>query len=121
MWWGAQHALADASDIQPKPCYDQSGLMRQFDYIAELVDCLEELGWGPYQCDHEDANGQFEINWGAHHKESRPSDGSATEGPLATCSSGAAAAHTPQFAGHLSAQRAALSPVTPERSVGATI
>ena len=37
--------------------------MRQFDYIAELVDCLEELGWGPYQCDHEDANGQFEINW----------------------------------------------------------
>ena len=38
--------------------------MRQYDYIAELVDCLEELGWGPYQCDHEDANGQFEINWG---------------------------------------------------------
>ena len=34
---GAQHALADASDIQPKPCYDQSGLMRQYDYIAELV------------------------------------------------------------------------------------
>ena len=28
------------------------------------MDCLEELGWGPYQCDHEDANGQFEINWG---------------------------------------------------------
>ena len=22
-----------------------------------------ELGWGPYQNDHEDANGQFEINW----------------------------------------------------------
>ncbi len=21
------------------------------------------LGWGPYQNDHEDANGQFEINW----------------------------------------------------------
>lgn len=56
--------LADATDTQAKPCYDQSGLMRQYDYIAELVDCLEELGWGPYQCDHEDANGQFEINWG---------------------------------------------------------
>lgn len=38
--------------------------MRQFDYIAELVDHLEKLGWGPYQCDHEDSNGQFEINWG---------------------------------------------------------
>jgi glutamine synthetase len=24
---------------------------------------MEELGWGPYQADHEDANGQFEINW----------------------------------------------------------
>ncbi|VAV96186.1 Glutamine synthetase type I [hydrothermal vent metagenome] len=21
------------------------------------------LGWGPYQNDHEDANGQFEMNW----------------------------------------------------------
>ena len=57
-------SLADASDTQSKPCYDQAGLMRQYDYIAELVECLEELGWGPYQCDHEDANGQFEINWG---------------------------------------------------------
>ncbi|MEM1341678.1 MAG: type III glutamate--ammonia ligase, partial [Pseudomonadota bacterium] len=24
---------------------------------------LTALGWGPYQNDHEDANGQFEINW----------------------------------------------------------
>ena len=24
---------------------------------------MEQLGWGPYQCDHEDANGQFELNW----------------------------------------------------------
>jgi glutamine synthetase len=22
-----------------------------------------ELGWKPYQNDHEDANGQFEMNW----------------------------------------------------------
>ena len=22
-----------------------------------------ELGWAPYQSDHEDANGQFEMNW----------------------------------------------------------
>ena len=22
-----------------------------------------EMGWGPYQNDHEDANGQFEMNW----------------------------------------------------------
>ena len=24
---------------------------------------MVQLGWGPYQNDHEDANGQFEINW----------------------------------------------------------
>jgi len=24
---------------------------------------MVELGWGPYQTDHEDANGQFEMNW----------------------------------------------------------
>ncbi len=24
---------------------------------------MTQLGWGPYQNDHEDANGQFEINW----------------------------------------------------------
>jgi glutamine synthetase len=24
---------------------------------------MEDMGWGPYQADHEDANGQFEINW----------------------------------------------------------
>ena len=24
---------------------------------------MTALGWGPYQNDHEDANGQFEINW----------------------------------------------------------
>ena len=24
---------------------------------------MVKLGWGPYQNDHEDANGQFEINW----------------------------------------------------------
>ena len=26
---------------------------------------MESLGWGPYQADHEDGNGQFEINWSA--------------------------------------------------------
>jgi glutamine synthetase len=59
----SQHALADRKDTQAKPCYDQNGLMRQYDYITELIDCVSELGWGPYQCDHEDSCGQFELNW----------------------------------------------------------
>ncbi|MET0710667.1 MAG: type III glutamate--ammonia ligase, partial [Tardiphaga sp.] len=47
-----------------KPCYDQSALMRRYDVIGEISDCMQQLGWGPYQSDHEDANGQFEMNWG---------------------------------------------------------
>ena len=55
--------IADARDIQPKPCYDQSALMRRYDLIKEICDSMLTLGWGPYQNDHEDANGQFEMNW----------------------------------------------------------
>ncbi len=56
-------AISDASDTQVKPCYDQSALMRRYDVISEICDSMLELGWGPYQNDHEDANGQFEMNW----------------------------------------------------------
>jgi len=56
-------AISDPSDIQAKPCYDQSALMRRYDVISEICDSMSELGWGPYQNDHEDANGQFEMNW----------------------------------------------------------
>jgi glutamine synthetase len=56
-------AIADGRDRQSKPCYDQLALMRHYPLIAELLDGMEQLGWGPYQADHEDANGQFEINW----------------------------------------------------------
>ena len=56
-------AISDARDIQEKPCYDQSALMRRYDVISEICTSLGQLGWGPYQNDHEDANGQFEINW----------------------------------------------------------
>jgi glutamine synthetase len=56
-------AISDASDVQAKPCYDQSALMRRYDVIAEICDSMLELGWRPYQNDHEDANGQFEMNW----------------------------------------------------------
>ncbi len=55
--------IADPRDTQSKPCYDQSALMRRYDLIKEICDCMIEMGWGPYQNDHEDANGQFEMNW----------------------------------------------------------
>ena len=56
-------AIADSRDIQSKPCYDQSALMRQYDLIKEICNSMIDLGWEPYQNDHEDANGQFEMNW----------------------------------------------------------
>ena len=56
-------SIADPRDIQSKPCYDQSALMRRYELIKEVCDSMIELGWNPYQNDHEDANGQFEMNW----------------------------------------------------------
>lgn len=56
-------ALSDEYDTQLKPCYDQQALMRRYPVISEICDAMIELGYNPYQNDHEDANGQFEMNW----------------------------------------------------------
>ncbi|MBB4065427.1 type III glutamate--ammonia ligase [Gellertiella hungarica] len=55
--------VADVFDTAEKPCYDQQAVMRQYDVIAEVCDYMLELGWEAYQNDHEDATGQFEMNW----------------------------------------------------------
>ncbi len=56
-------SISDSKDIAGKPCYDQQALMRRYDVISEICDSMINLGWGTYQNDHEDANGQFEMNW----------------------------------------------------------
>lgn len=56
-------ALSDPRDTHAKPCYDQSALMRRYDLITRICDSMLQMGWGAYQNDHEDANGQFEMNW----------------------------------------------------------
>ena len=56
-------SVEDQGDLQSKPCYDQQSLMRRYDLITKICDGMQSLGWGPYQNDHEDANGQFEMNW----------------------------------------------------------
>jgi glutamine synthetase len=56
-------AISDPADTAEKPCYDQQALLRRYDVISEICDYMLELGWKPYQNDHEDANGQFEMNW----------------------------------------------------------
>ena len=55
--------LSDPFDTAEKPCYDQQAVMRRYDVVREICNYMLELGWGPYQNDHEDANGQFEMNW----------------------------------------------------------
>ena len=53
----------DASDDLEKPCYDYKGLARGGVFLEQLVDSLIASGFDVYQADHEDANGQFEINY----------------------------------------------------------
>ena len=60
---GSDLNISDPRDTQAKPCYDQSALMRRFEVVSSICDSMIALGWGPYQNDHEDANGQFEMNW----------------------------------------------------------
>ena len=55
--------ISDELDTAIKPCYDQQAIMRRYDVIAEICDYMLEMGSNPYQNDHEDANGQFEMNW----------------------------------------------------------
>ena len=54
---------ADDSDTLEKPCYDYKGLSRSRAFLEKLVDSLLSVGCDVYQIDHEDANGQFEINF----------------------------------------------------------
>ncbi len=54
---------ADASDALEKPCYDYKGLSRSRAFLERLVESLLAVGIDVYQIDHEDANGQFEINF----------------------------------------------------------
>ena len=55
--------LADALDTLEKPCYDLNGLSRHYDFLTTVSRYVNELGWGNYANDHEDANGQFEQNF----------------------------------------------------------
>jgi glutamine synthetase len=46
-----------------KPCYDLKGLTRNYEFLTTISRYVNELGWGNYANDHEDANGQFEQNF----------------------------------------------------------
>ena len=53
----------DGVDTLAKPCYDFKGISNVFDYLGDLMGAVNSLGWDAYQADHEDANGQYELNF----------------------------------------------------------
>ncbi|MEK5269522.1 type III glutamate--ammonia ligase [Aeribacillus sp. FSL K6-8394] len=53
----------DEQDKELKPCYQQQALMRNIEFLGTLIEYMNELKWNVTQADHEDANGQFEINF----------------------------------------------------------
>jgi glutamine synthetase len=50
-------------DTLAKPCYDFKGMAAAYEYLRDMNEALRKLAWGVYQSDHEDANGQYEINF----------------------------------------------------------
>ena len=55
----------DPNDVDSlaKPCYDFKGIANVMDYLKDMMDGMRHVGWDAYQSDHEDANGQYEINF----------------------------------------------------------
>jgi glutamine synthetase len=53
----------DCTDLLQKPCYDYKGITRQSAFLEKLTESLIAVGMDVYQIDHEDANGQFEVNY----------------------------------------------------------
>ncbi len=56
---------ADPFDRLDKPSYDLKSLPRQREFLQALADGLARCGLDVFQIDHEDAHGQYELNF--HH------------------------------------------------------
>lgn len=57
------HAPADRRDGLDKPSYDLKALPRQAGFLHALAAALEACGFEVLQIDHEDAHGQYELNF----------------------------------------------------------
>lgn len=57
--------VAEVSDRDnlDKPCYAAPAALDNLDWLTELVEAMTSMGWGVYSFDHEDARGQFEIDF----------------------------------------------------------
>ncbi len=60
---GTRWLPADDRDRLDKPSYDLKSLARQTPLLLQLQDALERCGLDVLQLDHEDAHGQYEVNF----------------------------------------------------------
>ena len=60
---GRSFVPADDHDRLAKPSYDLQSLPRQAECLTQLVAALATCGLDVFQIDHEDAHGQYEINF----------------------------------------------------------
>jgi glutamine synthetase len=70
---GGRWLPADDRDRLDKPSYDLKSLPRQAGFLRELHDALAQCGLDVLQLDHEDAHGQYEVNFG-HDEALRSAD-----------------------------------------------
>ncbi|WP_030019012.1 type III glutamate--ammonia ligase [Streptomyces monomycini] len=56
--------VADELDDTAGPCYDAHAASRSLDHLTTISRAVDAMGWENYSNDHEDANGQFEHNFG---------------------------------------------------------
>ena len=64
---GARWLPADDRDRLTKPSYDLKCVARQMPFLRDLHDALERCGLDVLQLDHEDAHGQYEVNFAFAH------------------------------------------------------
>jgi glutamine synthetase len=60
---GDRWSAIDDRDCLDKPSYDLKSLARQAPFLQQLQDALERCGLDVLQVDHEDAHGQYEVNF----------------------------------------------------------
>eukprot|EP00118_Oscarella_pearsei_P007198 m.34395 g.34395 ORF g.34395 m.34395 type:complete len:439 (+) comp31972_c0_seq1:127-1443(+) len=56
--------IADKLDDRPAidSCFRVDSLQRSSDFLMRVCEITDQLGWEPYQVDHEGSSGQFEFN-----------------------------------------------------------
>jgi glutamine synthetase len=55
--------IPDPDDKLKKACYDSRAFLSNFKWLDKMATSIDDLGWGLYSFDHEDANGQFEFDF----------------------------------------------------------